>query len=99
MATDVSSHVRSRAVGASASHSGRRSLIMLTRLQNQVALTAAGVVDEQDIGIADGGALISQGLIDRLTRDLDFFATAGVVLADFAPRSSMRSFVRVAKLM
>ena len=59
---------------------------MLTRLQYQVALIVAGVIDAQDIGLAGGGALISQGLVDRLTRDLDFFATPGVVLADFAPQ-------------
>ncbi|MHB8379794.1 MAG: nucleotidyl transferase AbiEii/AbiGii toxin family protein [Acidimicrobiales bacterium] len=59
---------------------------MLTRLQYQVALIVAGVIDAQDIGLAGGGALISQGLVDRLTRDLDFFATPGVVLAHFAPR-------------
>jgi hypothetical protein len=58
---------------------------MLTRLQQQVALIVAGVLDAQDVGLAGGGALISQGLVDRLTRDLDFFAAPGVVLADFAP--------------
>jgi predicted nucleotidyltransferase component of viral defense system len=44
------------------------------------------VVDSQDIGLAGGGALISQGLVDRLTRDLDFFATPGVLLSEFAPQ-------------
>ncbi|MHB8334639.1 MAG: hypothetical protein ACYDEH_07040 [Acidimicrobiales bacterium] len=58
---------------------------MLTRLQRQVALIVAGMLDAQDIGLAGGGALISYGLIGRRTRYLDYFAVPGIVLTDFAP--------------
>lgn len=46
---------------------------MLTDLQQQVAQIVAGVLAAEDVGLAGGGALISQGLVDRLTRDLDYF--------------------------
>ena len=36
--------------------------------------------------MAGGGALISQGLVDRLTRDLDYFGAPGFALSDFAPQ-------------
>jgi hypothetical protein len=36
--------------------------------------------------LAGGGALISQGLVDRLTRDLDYFGAPGFALGDFAPQ-------------
>ena len=61
-------------------------LTMLTDLQQQVAQIVAGVLAAEDVGLAGGGALISQGLVDRLTRDLDYFGTPGFALSHFAPQ-------------
>jgi len=59
-------------------------LTMLTHLQQQVAQIVARVLAAEDVGLAGGGALISQGLVDRLTRDLDYFGAPGFALSDFA---------------
>ncbi|MBU6515105.1 MAG: nucleotidyl transferase AbiEii/AbiGii toxin family protein [Acidobacteria bacterium] len=59
---------------------------MLTDLQQQVAQIVAGVLAAEDVGLAGGGALISQGLVDRLTRDLDYFGAPGFALSYFAPQ-------------
>ena len=47
---------------------------MLSGLQRRVAEIVAGLSEASDFILAGGGALIARGDVDRLTRDLDFFA-------------------------
>jgi hypothetical protein len=49
---------------------------VLTRFQLEVAEAVAGIAGPAGFALAGGGALIAQGLVDRPTRDLDFFTTA-----------------------
>lgn len=49
---------------------------MLSELQQRVATIFTELPDASDFALAGGGALIVRGDIDRLTRDLDFFAVA-----------------------
>lgn len=48
---------------------------MLSPLQLRVAALFAGLSEASGFVLAGGAALIARGEIDRLTRDLDFFAT------------------------
>jgi hypothetical protein len=47
---------------------------VLTPLQERVAAIVGSVFADKDFGLAGGAALISQGLVNRLTNDLDFLA-------------------------
>lgn len=47
---------------------------MLTDLQQAVAKLLAGLPEADGFAMAGGAALIVRGDVDRLTRDLDFFA-------------------------
>ncbi|MCY3786864.1 MAG: nucleotidyl transferase AbiEii/AbiGii toxin family protein [bacterium] len=46
---------------------------MLSPLQERIRLTLAAVADEVDLALAGGGGLVLSGVVDRRTRDLDFF--------------------------
>lgn len=47
---------------------------MLTPLQLQIRQIVASLPDTEDLALAGGGALIVHGIVDRETRDLDFFS-------------------------
>jgi len=47
---------------------------VLSPLQDRIRLTLAGAADEVDLALAGGGGLVLSGVVDRRTRDLDFFA-------------------------
>jgi hypothetical protein len=49
---------------------------VLTPLQLQILQILASLPDTEDLALAGGGALIVQGIIDRETRDVDFFSNA-----------------------
>ncbi len=86
MATNIPANIRSQAMGSVASKPRCPDLTILTHLQQQVAQIVAGVLAAEDVGLAGGGALISQGFVNRLTRDLDYFGAPGFALSDFAPQ-------------
>jgi hypothetical protein len=46
---------------------------MLTEFQKAVLLTVSRVTASEGFALAGGAALVIQGLVDRQTRDLDFF--------------------------
>lgn len=48
---------------------------MLSPLQERVATVLADLPEARDFALAGGAALIVQGVVDRMTHDLDFFAT------------------------
>ncbi len=48
---------------------------MLSPLQERIRRTLAAVAEEVDLALAGGGGLVLSGVVDRRTRDLDFFAT------------------------
>jgi hypothetical protein len=58
---------------------------VLTPLQERVAAIVGSVLADQDFGLAGGAALISQGLVNRLTNDLDFFGASGDVIREQLP--------------
>jgi hypothetical protein len=49
---------------------------MLSPLQREIARILASLPGAESFALAGGGALIARGLVDRRTRDLDFFSTA-----------------------
>jgi predicted nucleotidyltransferase component of viral defense system len=55
---------------------------LLTPLQEQIAQIIGGVLEGSDFALAGGAAIISQGLVDRRTRDLDFFGSSSPVLTE-----------------
>ena len=58
----------------------------LSPLQQQVAAIVAETTEGREVGLAGGAALIVSGIGDRLTRDLDFFATTAATVDELAPR-------------
>lgn len=59
---------------------------MLSPLQERVAALVAGLTDARDFALAGGAALIVQGIINRQTRDLDFFGPAPAAVDRLLPR-------------
>lgn len=59
---------------------------MLTDLQVEIAQAVLEVARANGFALAGGGALILHGVIDRGTRDLDFFTTEADAIADTAAR-------------
>ena len=49
---------------------------MLTPLQRQIRQIVGSLPDSEDLALAGGGALIVHGIVDRETRDLDFFSNS-----------------------
>lgn len=58
---------------------------MLTDLQLKIALVVSEVVESEGFALAGGAALIFQGLVDRRTRDLDFFTVDATSVNRVAP--------------
>lgn len=58
---------------------------MLNELQRRVAHLMAGLVEAEDFALAGGAALIVHGIVDRSTRDLDYFATGSDAVAGLVP--------------
>lgn len=58
---------------------------MLTDLQLKIALAVSEVVESEGFALAGGAALIFQGLVDRRTRDLDFFTVDATSVNRVAP--------------
>lgn len=58
---------------------------MLTDLQQRVAFAVSGVVEGEGFALAGGAALIFQGLVNRRTRDLDFFTVDATAVNRVAP--------------
>jgi hypothetical protein len=58
---------------------------MLNELQRRVARLMAGLAEADDFALAGGAALIVYGIVDRSTRDLDYFATASDAVARVVP--------------
>lgn len=58
---------------------------MLSSLQLRVAALFAGLSEASGFVLAGGAALIARGEIDRLTRDLDFFATDAAQVDQVVP--------------
>ena len=57
---------------------------MLTELQRRIARVVSGLPEAGDIALAGGGGLISHGIVDRATQDLDFFGTSIEAVDDLA---------------
>jgi hypothetical protein len=58
---------------------------MLSPLQDQVAEIIGRLEEAEDFALAGGAALIVLGLIDRQTRDLDFFGPSGTAVDRLVP--------------
>ncbi|HVB50691.1 MAG TPA: nucleotidyl transferase AbiEii/AbiGii toxin family protein [Acidimicrobiales bacterium] len=58
---------------------------MLTPLQERIAVLVAESLVGTDFALAGGAALISQGLVERRTNDLDFFGSSEQTLAERFP--------------
>lgn len=58
---------------------------MLNGLQRRVARLVAGLAESEDFALAGGAALIVRGLVERTTRDLDYFATTSDAVAGLFP--------------
>ena len=58
---------------------------MLTPLQQRIAEIVSEAIVGTDIALAGGRALIASGLVDRGTRDLDFFGSSSEVLVERLP--------------
>jgi len=97
-------------MGKTISPTRRRSLGVLTPLQERIATVVAEALAGSDFALAGGAALIAQGLVDRKTNDLDFFGSSEEALAQRLPnvvsslqqegfevevRRSTRQFVRI----
>lgn len=57
----------------------------LTGLQRQVALALFGVPEAAGFALAGGSAIVSLGLVDRQTRDIDAFVAARRPLRSLPP--------------
>lgn len=55
---------------------------MLTPLQEQIAQIIGVALEGSDFALAGGAAIISRGIVDRQTRDLDFFGSSSPVLTE-----------------
>lgn len=58
---------------------------MLTPLQERISRILARLPESQDFALAGGAALIVHGVVDRPTRDLDFFATSATAVQRLLP--------------
>lgn len=58
---------------------------MLSPLQEQILTIIGRALEGSDFALAGGAAIISQGLVDRRTRDLDFFGSSSLQLAEKLP--------------
>ena len=58
---------------------------MLSPFQERIAAIIAGLEEAEVFPLADGGALIVRGEVDRGTRDLDFFGLTTERVNKLAP--------------
>ena len=58
---------------------------MLSRLQERIARILADLPEAREFALAGGAALIAGGLVDRETRDLDFFADRPAAVSELLP--------------
>ncbi|HEY1828717.1 MAG TPA: hypothetical protein VGG38_00595 [Acidimicrobiales bacterium] len=58
---------------------------MLTPFQEEIAVTISAITDKKGFALAGGAALISLGLVDRRTRDLDFFTSNAAAVNQTCP--------------
>ena len=58
---------------------------MLTELQRRVARLMSGLVEAESFALAGGAALIVHGVVERATRDLDYFAMASEAVSSVLP--------------
>ena len=58
---------------------------MLSRLQERIARILADLPEAREFALAGGAALIAGGLVDRDTRDLDFFADRPAAVLEVLP--------------
>lgn len=58
---------------------------MLTLLQERISGVLASLPESRDFALAGGAALIVHGVVDRPTRDLDFFATSATAVQHLLP--------------
>lgn len=63
---------------------------MLSDIQRAVLESVSLSTRDSDFALAGGGALIVHGLINRSTRDLDFFTTRASEIQQFVPRVENR---------
>jgi hypothetical protein len=59
---------------------------VLTEMQLQIAATVSQVAEVDGFVLAGGAALIVLGLVERATRDLDYFTTVAEAVNRAAPR-------------
>ena len=59
---------------------------MLTQFQIEIQKIISKVISGSEFALAGAGALISQGLIDRLTNDLDYFSTRSEDVSEITPK-------------
>jgi len=58
---------------------------VLSGLQERIALILAAMSEARDFALAGGAALIAGGLVDRRTKDLDFFADRPEAVLELLP--------------
>ncbi|MEX0741178.1 MAG: nucleotidyl transferase AbiEii/AbiGii toxin family protein [Phycisphaeraceae bacterium] len=63
---------------------------MLTPLQRRLARLLTELPQARGFALAGGAALIARGLVDRGTRDLDFFSTSASAIAILVPALETR---------
>ena len=55
----------------------RYHVAVLSALQERVARVVVSLPEADGLAVAGGAALVASGVVDRATRDLDFFGTSG----------------------
>jgi hypothetical protein len=58
---------------------------MLSNFQNEIQRSISQVIIDSDFALAGGGALIAQGIVNRITSDLNDFTTRPTDVRFFLP--------------
>lgn len=58
---------------------------MLSELQRDIQVVVAGVLRGSSFALVGGAAIVSKGLVDRSTNDLDYFTTNAADIGELAP--------------
>ncbi|MCA1845995.1 MAG: nucleotidyl transferase AbiEii/AbiGii toxin family protein, partial [Actinobacteria bacterium] len=72
-------------LGGLAARTARRPAVVLSSLQEHIARILADLPEATEFALAGGAALIAGGLVDRETRDLDFFADRPEAILELLP--------------
>src|SRR4051812_17590327 len=72
-------------LGGLVAPAARRPAVVLSRLQERIARILADLPEAREFALAGGAALIAGGLVDRETRDLDFFADRPAAVSELLP--------------